>query len=133
MALSPWTDLSLGADSLTRLREVDPFAHLDDLPRMRDLYLDGGDPAQPLASPLFAELDGLPPTLVVVGDTETLLDDSTRIVERAASAGVDVTLEIVAGAFHTWMNHVGELPEADEALALIGRFIAHHVEKLQPG
>jgi monoterpene epsilon-lactone hydrolase len=87
IAVSPWTDLTLSADSPTRLADIDPFAHLDDLPRMRDLYLAGADPTEPLASPLFADLADLPPTLVVVGDTETLLDDSTRFVQRAAAAG----------------------------------------------
>ena len=103
------------------LADVDPFARLDDLPRMRDLYLAGADPTQSLASPPFADLADLPPTLVVVGDTETLLDDSTRFVPRAAAAGAPARIEIVPGAFHTWMGYP-DLPEAGAALEVIGPF-----------
>ena len=123
VAVSSWTDLTLSAPSLLTHRAIDPFAHLDDLPRMRELYLGDVDPRDPLASPLFADLAGLPPLLAVVGDTETLLDDSSRLVEAALASGVTAELVVIEGAFHTWLNYVGRLPEADTALAAIGEFV----------
>ncbi len=123
VAVSPWTDLTLSAPSLLTHRTADPFAHLDDLPRMRDLYLGDADPTDPLASPLFADLAGLPPIVAVVGDTETLLDDSSRLVDAVRAAGGTSELVVVEGAFHTWLNYAGRLPEADGALAAIGEFV----------
>jgi acetyl esterase/lipase len=123
VTVSPWTDLTLSGGSLVSRRDIDPFAHMDDLPRMRDLYLQGGDPASPLASPLFADLSGLPPVLAVVGDTETMFDDSARLVDAIERAGGTAHLAVIEGGFHTWLNFAGVLPEADAGLEIIGAFL----------
>jgi acetyl esterase/lipase len=126
--LSPLTDLTATAPSHTTNRPTDPFSRLDDIGRMADLYLQGASPRDPLASPLFADLRGLPPMLVMVGPGETLLDDSVRLAERAE----DAELDVVPGAFHTWLGHVGALPEADAALGRIGAWVTDRLGRVRP-
>ncbi len=91
-----------------------------------DLYLNGADPRDPLASPLFADPHGLPPVLIQVGSSEALLSDSRSFTEKAKAAGVDVTLEVWEGMQHEWQFAVGILPEARRAVDRIGEFIANH-------
>jgi monoterpene epsilon-lactone hydrolase len=116
---SPLTDLTASSPSHATNRDLDPFSRLDDIGRFAELYLQGADPRDPLASPLFADLTGLPPMLVLVGTDETLLDDSVRLAERADEAELDV----IEGAVHTWLGHAGELPEADASVARIGSWV----------
>jgi len=123
VVISPWVDLTLSAPSLTTRRSIDPFAHLDDLPACVDAYLAGADPADPLASPLFADLSGLPPLLIQVGSDETLFDDADRLAHRAANAGGIVELQEWVGMFHTWHDYAGELEAADAALGAAGEFL----------
>ena len=89
-------------------------------------YLAGKDPRTPLAAPLYADLKGLPPLLIQVGDHETLLDDSNRVAARAKAAGVKVTLEVWPEMIHVWQAFASFLPEAQEAIEAIGRFIRDH-------
>jgi monoterpene epsilon-lactone hydrolase len=84
---------------------------------MADHYLAGADPRAPLASPVYADLRGLPPVLVHVGEAERLLDDSTRWTERARAAGVDATLQVWPEMFHVWHAFAPRLPQAAAALA----------------
>jgi len=126
VCISPWVDLTLSAPSLETRRAADPFAHLDDLPACVDAYLAGADPSQPLASPLFADLTGLPPLLIQVGSDETMYDDATRLAQRAAAAGVPVVLEEWMDMFHTWHAYAGALEAADAAIAHAGTFLARH-------
>lgn len=86
-------------------------------------YLQGADPRTPLASPLYADLSGLPPLLVVVGGDEALLDDSVRLARSAGMAGVDATLYIGGGMQHTFPIYCGMIPEANAAVAMIGTII----------
>ena len=90
---------------------------------MADAYLGEVDRRSPTASPLFADLAGLPPLLVQVGSAELLLDDTTRFAERAQAAGVDVTLEIWDDVFHVWQAFADLLPEARDAIAQIGTYV----------
>ena len=76
-----------------------------------------------LASPLYGNLTGLPSIRVHVGDDEVLLDDSRRYVERAVAAGVDATLDVWMGMAHGFVNGVGTLKAATEALSAIGKFL----------
>ena len=92
--ISPWLDLSLSGPSMDTKEPVDPMLDRKRLGIMARGYLAGQDPRTPLASPLFADLAGLPPLLVHVGSAEVLLDDSTRFAERARQAGIDVELEV---------------------------------------
>jgi acetyl esterase/lipase len=125
--ISPWTDLTFsGASHDTRL-EVDPMCSRASLAPSADAYVADGDPKAPLISPAHADLSDLPPLLIHVGDHETLLDDSTMLAERAAAAGVDVELWVAPEMIHVWHVFAGMVPESDEALATLGRWIATRV------
>jgi monoterpene epsilon-lactone hydrolase len=120
--LSPWTDLAATGDSLETNKDRDPMIFKDGLLESAEMYLYGEDPKHPLASPLYADLSGLPPLMIHVGTVEVLLDDSTRLADRAKAAGVDVTLRMYEDLFHVWHYYAQMLPEADEAIAELGAF-----------
>lgn len=122
VCMSPWVDLEGTGDSMTSKAAVDPIVQRDGLKEMAAQYLGGADPKTPLAAPLHADLAGLPPLLIQVGTSETLLDDATRIAEKARAAGVDVTLEPWEEMIHVWQLFP-MLPEAQQAVARIGEFI----------
>ncbi len=115
--MSPWTDLSASGESTRAKAGADPMLQPRYLARGAELYLDGADAADPAASPLFAELGGLPPTLVQVGAREILLDDSRRLASAMADAGVEVRCEVWEEMFHDFQLFSPLLPEADQALA----------------
>ncbi len=121
--ISPWVDLACTGETLEENAAVDLTATQASLLRMAGQYLHGADPRTPLASPLYADLSGLPPLLIVVGGDETLLDDSVRLARSAGMAGVDVTLYIGAGMQHIFPIYCGAIPEADAAVAMIGEWI----------
>jgi len=127
VCLSPWTDLEGIGDSMTAKATVDPMVQRDGLVKMAAMYLAGKDPRTPLAAPLYANLGGLPPLLIQVGTAETLLDDSTRLAERARKAGVDVTLEPWEDMIHVWQVFAAMLPEGRQAIDRIGEFVRQHV------
>jgi acetyl esterase/lipase len=121
--ISPWTDLTLsGASHDTRL-ELDPMCSRTSLSPSARAYAGAGDPKAPLISPAHADLGGLPPLLIHVGDHETLLDDSSLLAERALAAGVDVELWVAPEMIHVWHVFAGMVPESDVALAKMGRWI----------
>jgi acetyl esterase/lipase len=85
-----------------------------------------GDPCDPLVSPLYANLEGLPPLLIQVGDRETVLDDSTMFAEKARAAGVDTELQIWDGMIHVFPMF-SEIPEARQAIASAAKFLRRHL------
>jgi epsilon-lactone hydrolase len=91
-----------------------------------DLYLQGADPRLPLASPVFADLSGLPPLLIQAGSIEVLLDDARTLAERAHACKVEVVYEEWEGMFHGWQTMASVLPEGVEAIAHVGDFIRSH-------
>jgi acetyl esterase/lipase len=123
VCLSPWTDLSMSGASMKSKAAADPLVQSEGILRMATAYLGGRDARSPLASPLFADLQSLPPLLIQVGTAETLLDDSTRLAERARAAGVDVTLETWSDMIHVFQAFAFILPEAREAIDKIGAFL----------
>lgn len=122
IGISPWVDMEGTGESMTTRAAVDPVVQKEGLLGMAKLYLGGADPKDPLAAPLHANLAGLPPLLIQVGDAETLLDDSTRITERAQQADVDVTLKIWDEMPHVWHLFAPILPEGQQAIEEIGAF-----------
>ncbi len=126
VCLSPWTDLAITGDS-AKGGVDDPLIPLEQLAGMGAPYLAGADPRTPTASPLYAELRGLPPLLIQVGTRELLLDDSIRVAERARAAGVDVTLEPGEGLIHVWQLFGDAIPEAKDAVERIGAFLRRQI------
>jgi epsilon-lactone hydrolase len=119
--ISPWTDLTLSGSTLTTKEDVDPIIHKAYLAELADAYLSPDvDREDARVSPLFADLRGLPPTLIQVGSCETLLDDSTRFAAAAGAAGVAVTLEIWPDMIHAFPMWNAHLAPARQALANAG-------------
>jgi acetyl esterase/lipase len=123
VCLSPWTDLTGSGDSVLLNADKDLIIEPTALKPAAELYLGGADPHTPLASPLFANLSGLPPLLIQVGSDEILLSDATSFAERAQGAGVDVNLEVWENMQHVWQFAARFIPEARQAIDCIGEFI----------
>jgi acetyl esterase/lipase len=123
VCLSPWVDLELTGDSMKTKAADDPMLRQVLLERMAAAYVFDRDRRHPLASPLHADLRGLPPLLVQVGTAEILFDDAIRLAERARKAGVDVTLEPWEELIHLFQLFAAILPEAGQAIDRIGEFV----------
>ena len=124
VVFSPITDLALTGESFDRRAEADPYFTKSQAAGLVRSYLGETDPKNPLASPLYADLSGLPPIRVHVGDDEVLLDDSRRFVERAVTAGVDAKLDVWMGMPHGFVANIGRFNAAAQALNAIGAFLA---------
>jgi acetyl esterase/lipase len=118
---SPWVDLTLAG-----LGPLPPGEVMLTLPWVRECaaaYLAGQDPRGPLASPVGADLRGLPPTLVQVGTDELLLPDARRLHQRLGEAGVTVRFEEYPARWHVFQASAGVLADADRALESVARFL----------
>lgn len=125
---SPWTDLTMSGATLATKDAVDPLIHKGYLEELAEAYVPAGMArTDPRISPLFADLRGLPPTLIQVGSAETLLDDSVRLAGVGGAAGVAVTLEIWPDMIHAWALWNAELEAGRQALASAGAFIKRHL------
>jgi len=124
--ISPWVDLEGIGDSMTTKAAADPIVQKAGLLQMAQAYLAGKDPRTPLAAPLYADLSGLPPLLIQVGTAETLLDDASRLAERARKAGVKVTYEPWENMIHVWHLFAPMLDEGQQAIERIGAFVQQH-------
>jgi acetyl esterase/lipase len=133
VAMSPWTDLALTGDSLRTRADVDVMIKPSGMAESAAIYLAGADPRHPYASPLYADLQGLPPILIHVGDAEVILDDSTRFAAKARGDGVDVTLEVWPEMPHVWHAFAGLLPESDQAIERIGDWLQTHCPGARSG
>jgi monoterpene epsilon-lactone hydrolase len=121
--ISPWVDLEGTGESMKTRAAVDPMVQKEGIAGIAAQYLGQTDPKNPLAAPLYADLKGLPPLLIHVGDAETLLSDATRIAEKAKQAGVKVDLKIYPEMIHVWHLFADILPEAQQAIEEIGGFV----------
>jgi acetyl esterase/lipase len=120
---SPWTDLAATGESILKNSERCAMFIGERIAPSARLYLGSTDPRDPIASPLYADLSGLPPLLIHVGGDEVLLDDSTRLGERARAAGVRVQLKIWPVVPHAWQLAPGKIPEARASLRESGEFL----------
>jgi acetyl esterase/lipase len=118
VGIGPWVDLTVDVVG------DDPVVTAAGLRRAAANYLGGADPRDPLASPLFGDLRGLPPILVQVASDEALAGDGRRFADKAAHAGVDVSLEEWEGMVHGWHQYAAFLPEAVEAIDHISGFVS---------
>ena len=125
--LSPWVDLEGLGGSITARAAQDPMVQKDGLLWMASMYLNGAAPRTPLAAPLHADLEGLPPILVQAGTAETLLDDATRIAEKLHAAGVEVRLSIWPNMLHVFPLFAPILSEGRDGCLEIGGFIRSHL------
>jgi phosphinothricin tripeptide acetyl hydrolase len=126
VCISPWVDLTCSGGSYVTKAAADPIVGRAGVEQMARAYLGSTAPREPLASPLFADLRGLPPLLIHVGSEEVLLDDSVQLAERARAAGVDTTLEVYERMIHVWHWFLPMLDEAQTAVEAIGRFARRH-------
>lgn len=127
LVMSPYVDLTLAGTTMQTKSEVDPLLSQELLqPRVAD-YTSGQDAASGLISPLFADLAGLPPLIIQAGTHEVLLDDAVRLAGQAATADVEVTLDITPGVPHVFQACHAILDEAAAALDRAGQFLSAHL------
>lgn len=131
VCMSPVTDHAKEGESMRTKVDLDPMVHPTSSTAYSQMYLAGGDPRAPLASPLYADLKGLPPLLILVGTWEVLLDDSTRFADKAKAAGVPVELEVWDEMIHIWPYFAAILPEGRQAVERMGTFIKQHAAGAQ--
>ena len=120
---SPWTDLTCSGETMKTLADADVMFNPESLPEAAALYLAGKPTTTPLASPLFANLKGLPSLMIHASRHEILLADSTRLHERAMAQGVTSEIHLRAKMPHVWPTML-LLPEARQTLKECGEFIA---------
>ena len=125
--LSPWVNLANTGWSYETRAETDPMVSKDGLDWFATQYLNGAETGHPLASPIEADLSGLPPMLIQVGPDEVLLSDATTLAERAGAAQVAVTLEIWPKMIHVFQAFYPFLPESRGAIARIGEWSRERV------
>jgi acetyl esterase/lipase len=117
IGFSPWTDLTMPGRSYQANATRDPQVHRTMLAEMASAYAGSEDLAAPLISPVRADLTGLPPILVQVGNAEALLDDGLAFAARAEACGVEVTTRVWEDMIHVWQVYAPRLPEARDAIA----------------
>jgi epsilon-lactone hydrolase len=131
VALSPITDLALTGSSWQTRADADPLFVRDQAESLIEAYLNGHDPKDPVASPLYGDFVGLPPIRVQVGDDEVLLDDSRRFVERAVAAGIDARLDVWEGMPHGFVGGIGQTQAAESALSALGEFLSSRLAPIR--
>ncbi len=125
--MSPYADLTLAGTTMETKRELDPLLSLENLEARITDYTSGQDAALALISPIFADLSGLPPLIIQGGSHEVLLDDAVRLARAAATADVEVTLEISPRVPHVFQAYHPILDEATAALDRAGQFLSAHL------
>lgn len=127
--LSPYLDVTASGESATTRAEQDPYFDAQDMSVVVDNYCGGeADLRNPLISPVFANVAGLPPTLIQVGDDEILLSDSTRFAEKMKEAGLNVELEIWPNMWHVFQLFIGKMPESRRAINRIGAYLKERMQ-----
>lgn len=125
---SPWTDLAATGASYVINDRRDPMFYGASIKPAGEIYLNGASPTDPLASPLYADLTGLPPLHAFVSNTEVLFDDAVGLVAKAEQCGVAAKLYIAHRQPHVWPVFVGLLPEALHTIREVADLIDHHVK-----
>ena len=121
--MSPYADLTLSGETLFERQSLDPILTPEGLRVRAPEYVAGADASDPLISPIFGDLSGLPPLLIQVGSHEILLSDALRLAGRAATTDVAVTLDVTPGAPHVFQGFAGVLDEAGAALDRASDFV----------
>jgi acetyl esterase/lipase len=126
--ISPFTDMTAGGRSFEEKAAVDPGVKKETIEFVAKAYLNGTDPRHPLASPIFADLRGLPPLMIMVGSTEVLMDDSAQLARAAGAADIHVRFEIWPAMVHIWPTYYQMLSKGAEALEQGAAFIRSHLD-----
>ncbi|MEO6502715.1 MAG: alpha/beta hydrolase [Jatrophihabitantaceae bacterium] len=121
--ISPWVDLEGTGESFTANDEIDPLISSSVVSQVREAYLGQTPVRTPYASPLYGQLDGLPPILIQVGEREMLLSDAERLARKLREAGGSATLEVWPGMVHVWHLHHTRLAKAREGIDRLGAFL----------
>jgi monoterpene epsilon-lactone hydrolase len=127
LVMSPYADLTLAGRTMDTKRAADPLLSRENLQARIPDYTSGQDAAVGLISPVFADLSGLPPLIIQAGSHEVLLDDAVRLARQAATADVEVTLDITPGVPHVFQAYYPILDEAAAALDRAGRLLSAHL------
>ena len=124
IAISPWSDLTCDTETYTTRAEADPMIQQSGIKTIAEAYLNGADPRHPLASPNHADLAGLPPMLIHVGNDEVLLADARDLHQRAQAAGVEAEIEEWEDMIHVWHAFYQLLPQGERAIERLGAYLA---------
>ena len=128
VCISPWTDLALIGKSIKAKAEADPILSRSLLKYLSDCYVgEEGDRCNPFVSPFYADLSGLPPILMMVGEREILLDDAIIFSQKAEYYGVKATMVVAQGMTHIWPFFAPVIPEGQQAINYIGKYISASV------
>ncbi|MDG6904646.1 MAG: alpha/beta hydrolase [Nitrososphaerota archaeon] len=127
VALSPWTDLAITGETMVSRASEDYILSRESLAEAANQYLASHNARDPLASPLYGDLAGLPPVSIHVGEDEILLDDARRYVDKFSRAGGDIELHIWEGMTHVFQRNVEVLAAAEASLVEIGAFIRKRI------
>ncbi len=127
MLLSPWTDLEQSGESHRKLGRKDPMINVRGLRKDALRYAGGTSLRDPLISPVYADLKGLPPLYIQVGSLEALLEDSRGLARNAERDGVRVQLEVAQGMFHVYHFFSPLVPESNQAISKLGSFYREKV------
>jgi epsilon-lactone hydrolase len=130
--MSPYVDLTLSGETLLTKQALDPTLTSDGLRIRVPEYVNGADAADPRISPIFGDLRGLPPLLIQVGSHEILLSDALRLAARAATADVQVTLEVTPGVPHVFQGFAAMLDEGAAALDRAALFLKTQLAVVEP-
>ncbi len=122
ICISPWVDLALTGETL-HTNEGKDLIYAENIKAAALIYLNGHNPKDPLASPLYGNLEGLPPLLIQVGTREVFLDEIERFARKAQESRVDVHLQKFEEMIHAWHLFSSIVPEGQEALEKIGEFV----------
>lgn len=123
VAISPWANLEMTGASYTTRDGVDPLCSREILALMARAILGSTRPNDPEVSPVFADVRGLPPVLVQIGESEVMLSDAIRLATHLADSRVQASLEVWPDMFHVWPMFVDVIPEAREALESAAAFL----------
>ncbi len=132
--LSPFLDVTGSGESATTRADQDPWFDVKDLDVVTRYYCpDENDLANPLLSPVFANVAGLPPMLIQVGNDEILLSDSTRLADKLRDAGIEIELEIWPDMWHVFQLFIGKMPESRAAIQKIAGYARVRLRMGQSG
>jgi len=127
VCLSPWVDLEMNSESIRSRADMDPIVDEDTLTNFAKLYLNGANPREALASPIYGNLSNFPEILIQVGTSEVLYDDALQLHGAIRSAGSHSRLEVWQDMIHVWQMFAPMLSEGRDAIQHVGNFLREKV------